>query len=85
MADIIDERRMARIINDAATYRHIRQIILNNDHTNHEPATAKPESRAANTARDVQLCEPSFLGCAICRRRPFHYRDKPPGEWRWWG
>ena len=37
MTDIIDERRMARIINDAASYRYIRQIILNNDRTEHEP------------------------------------------------
>jgi hypothetical protein len=41
MADIIDERRMARIINDAASYRHIRQIILNNDRTEHEPTTSE--------------------------------------------
>jgi hypothetical protein len=52
MADIIDERRMARIINDAASYRYIREIILNNDRTE-EPATAKTEGRptkAGNSA-----------------------------------
>lgn len=46
MADIIDERRMARIISDAASYRYIREIILNNDRTEFDSATAKPESRA---------------------------------------
>jgi hypothetical protein len=46
MTDIIDERRMASIINDAAAYRHIRQIILNNDRTELPPILAKPESKA---------------------------------------
>jgi hypothetical protein len=46
MAEIIDERRMQRIISDAASYRYIRQIILNNDRTDYEPTNAKPESRA---------------------------------------
>jgi hypothetical protein len=46
MAEIIDERRMQRIISDSASYRYIRQIILNNDRTDYEPMTAKAESNA---------------------------------------
>jgi hypothetical protein len=52
MTDIIDERRMARIINDAAAYRHIRQIILSNDRTE-PPVIAKPENRPTNTRGDA--------------------------------
>jgi hypothetical protein len=51
MTDIIDERRMASIINDAAAYRHIRQIILNNDRTEQSPMIAKPENKATNRER----------------------------------
>jgi hypothetical protein len=46
MAEIIDERRMQRIISDAASYRYIRQIILSNDRTDYEPTTAQPEIKA---------------------------------------
>jgi hypothetical protein len=51
MADIIDERHMARIINDAAAYRHIRQIILSNDRTEQPPVIAQSERKATNSAR----------------------------------
>lgn len=47
MADIIDERRMARIINDAASYRHIRQIILNNDRTEREPTASESNAEVS--------------------------------------
>jgi hypothetical protein len=45
MTDIIDERRMARIIIDAAWYRYIRQIILNNDRAEPAPVFAGAESK----------------------------------------